>query len=71
MRQYTIYGDLCWISLENKIIEEKLVFAGWVASLEPENWARQAWNMAEEKRLPWVNKIIRLTKELGLDRASL
>ena len=31
-----IYGDLRWISLEKRIIEKKLVFAGRVASLEPE-----------------------------------
>ena len=66
-----IYGDLGWISLENRIIEKKLVFAGRVVSLEPERWARQAWNMAEEKGLPWVSKIIALTVEVGLDGASL
>ena len=27
-----MYGDLGWISLENRIIEKKLVFAGRVAS---------------------------------------
>ena len=42
-----IYGDLRWMSLENRIIEKKLVFAGRVASLEPENWTKQALNMAE------------------------
>ena len=56
-----IYGDLGWISLENRIMEKKLVFAGRVASLEPTRWARQAWNMAEEKGLPWMSKIIALT----------
>ena len=45
-----VYGDLGWISLENRIIEKKLVFAGRVASLEPERWARQAWNMARRKK---------------------
>ena len=35
----------------------RTVPAGRVASLEPKGWARQAWNMAEEKRLPWANKI--------------
>ena len=52
--------------LEYRIIEKKSLFAGRVASLEPENWTRQAWNMAERKRLPWVNKIIALAKEVGL-----
>ena len=66
-----IYGDLGWISLESRIIEKKLVFAGRVASLEQERWARQAWNMSEEKGLPWVSKKIALTVELGLDGASL
>ena len=66
-----IYGDLVWISLENRIIEKKLVFADRVASPEPERWARQAWNMAEEKGLPLVNKIIALTEEVGLEGASL
>ena len=33
------------------IWQYKLIFAGRVASLEPENWTRQAWNMAERKRL--------------------
>ena len=37
-------------TIESRIIE-KLIFAGRVASLEPENWTRQAWNMAEGKRL--------------------
>ena len=27
-----------------------------VASPEPKRWVRQAWNMAEEKRL-WANKV--------------
>ena len=42
-----------------------------VASLEPKSWARQAWNMAEEKRLPWANKIKQLTEEVGLDGAKV
>ena len=54
------------MGLENRIIEKKLIFAGRVASLEPENWARQAWNMAVSKRLPWANKIIALAEEVGL-----
>ena len=66
-----IYGDLDWFSLENRITEKKLVFAGRIASLEPERWARQAWNMAEEKGLRWVSKIIALTKEVGLEGANL
>ena len=61
-----IYGDLGWMSLESRIIEKKLIFAGRVASLEPENWTRQAWNMAERKELPWANKIRALTEEVGL-----
>ena len=61
-----IYGDLGWMSLESRIIEKKLIFAGRVASLEPENWTRQAWNMAERKRLPWANEIIVLAEEVGL-----
>ena len=69
-RALATYGDLGRISLENRIIE-KLVFADRVASLEPERWAGQAWNMAEEKGLPWVNKIIALTKEVGPEGASL
>ena len=28
-----------------------------VASLELKRWARQVWNRAKEKRLPWANKI--------------
>ena len=61
-----IYVDLGWISLENGIMEKKLVFAGRVASLEQERWARQAWNMAEEKGLPWMSKINAMTEEVGL-----
>ena len=61
-----IYGDLGWMSLESRIIEKKLIFAGRVASLEPENWTRQAWNMAERKRLLWANKIRALAEEVGL-----
>ena len=61
-----IYGDLGWMSLESRIIEKKLIFAGRVASLEPENWTRQAWNMVERKSLPWANKIRALTEEVGL-----
>ena len=41
-----MYGDLCWVSLESRIIT-KSVFAGKVASLE--SWVWQAWEMAEEK----------------------
>ena len=66
-----LYGDLGWISLENRITEKKLVFAGRVALLEQERWARQARNMAEEKGLPWMSKIIALTEEVGLEGASL
>ena len=54
------------MSLENRRIEKKLIFAGRVASLEPEKGTRQAWNMAGKKRLPWVNKITALAKEVGL-----
>ena len=66
-----IYGDLGWISLENRIMEKKLVFAGRVASLERERWARQAWNMAEEKGLPWMGKINAMTEEVGLEGERL
>ena len=54
-RALAIYGDLGWISLENRIKEKKLVFAGRVA---------------EEKGLPWMSKIIALTEEVGLEGAS-
>ena len=47
-----IYGNLRWISLENRRIEKKLVFGGRVTSLEQKSWARQDRNKAEEKRLP-------------------
>ena len=66
-----IYGDLGWISLENRIMEKKLVFAGRVASLERERWARQAWNMAEEKGLPWMGKINAMAEEVGLEGERL
>ena len=55
------------ISLEDRIIEKQLVFAGRVASLEPGSCGRQAWNMVEQKIPPWVNKIMTLTNEVGLD----
>ena len=60
-----IYGDLGWMSLENRIIEKKFIFAGRVASLEPENWARQAWNMVVSKRLRWANEITALAEKVG------
>ena len=55
-----IYGDLGWISLEYRIIEKKLVFAGRVASPGAESWARQVGNITEEKRLPWARRIMTL-----------
>ena len=55
------------ISLEDRIIEKQLVFAGRVASLELESCGRQAWNMVEQNIPPWVNKIMTLTNEVGLD----
>ena len=66
-----IYGDLGWVSFENRVMEKKLVFAGRVASLERERWARQAWNMAEEKGLPWMGIINVMTEEVGLEGESL
>ena len=60
LRLIVFFVQLGWMSLENRIIEKKLISTGRVASLEAKNWTRQAWNMAEEKRLPWANRFSKL-----------
>ena len=61
-----IYGDLGWITLENRIKERRLNFLGRANGSEGDSWLKQAWDWARGGQLPWAARVIALCEELDI-----